>query len=373
MFNRTRRALVLSEDAPAERARAQPEMRLPGAFNFRVCALDPVTGYGSQAIYTARQFMKYGIPFTLEPAIMWNTKYHVPNDVKRMLKFKPLKDAWELLLAPPMSQPMGTQTVWFSMWESSRLPRGTVDRLNQAKAVIVPCEWNQSIFSANGVARPIHKVQFGYDPSIFGYRPWKETGPITFGCGGRLAHGGCRKGVEDVVRAFLKAFPKSQDVRLEIKLHEDCEPNSEIPKDPRIKEIRETWCEEEMAVWYESLHCYVTMAKGEGFGLMPFQAAVCGRPTIGSLAHGHLEYLNSNNCFPARYTLEEAQSGYNYEGLWYPPSVSHVADLMQEVAEDSGLSRAKEQGLIASQDTQHMTWDLYGTRLIHTLKEEGII
>lgn len=338
---------------------------------FRCVALDTVTGYGQHAIHTVRQLQRHGVEVALEPMKVWRTKHPVPREVMKTIAPGP-RDQWEMLLAPPDVGARDRATVWFSMWESNRLPAGSVEKLNQAAAVIVPCAWNQMLFDANGVSRPIHNVPMGYDPNVFEPRPWPD-GPFTFGAGGRLAHGGARKGVLKVVRAFLQAFPDRRDVRLELKVHEDCD--LQVRSDTRITVIRESWSERQMAEWYERLHCYVTMATAEGFGFMPFQAMVTGRPAIGSLAHGHAEFMTPENAcvVPHQVARAEHQAGpkWNYAGYWFEPVASAVVQAMRSLASDP--AEAQRMGVRAAAHVAPMTWDLYGERLVTALRASRVL
>lgn len=52
----------------------------------------------------------------------------------------------------------GRRIYGYTVWELERLPRHWPDILNQLDGVIVPCQWNVSVFRDSGVHVPIHVV-----------------------------------------------------------------------------------------------------------------------------------------------------------------------------------------------------------------------
>src|SRR5262249_53419147 len=54
-----------------------------------------------------------------------------------------------------------------TMWETSQLPSGMADRLNQARAVIAPSRFVADVFRASGVTVPIEIVPLGIDPDVY--------------------------------------------------------------------------------------------------------------------------------------------------------------------------------------------------------------
>jgi glycosyltransferase involved in cell wall biosynthesis len=338
-------------------------------------ALDAVTGYGQHALHTVRQLRRLGVEVRVEPLWIWEDPCPLPADIRPHLQPGPGGEAWELLLGVPMEDPPTDRArVRFTMWESGRLPAGCVERLNRSAAVLVPCRWNQLCFDAAGVRVPLHRVPMGLDPEVFSPRSW-PSGPFTFGAGGRLSHGGVRKGVAQVAWAFHRAFPPEEEVRLQLKVHGDCDLQA-LPPDPRITLLRESWNEERMARWFGGLHVYVTMAAAEGFGFMPLQAMACGRPVIAAIEHGHAEYMTPETVLevPAGLTRAELEAGprWEYAGYWFPPEEDAVIARMRECyAADPAELEAL--GLRAAAQAGWFTWDRYGDGLVAALRAAGAV
>jgi len=138
-------------------------------------------------------------------------------------------------LSPGRRSGAGKPTVYFTMWESMRLPQPAIEKLNRCAVVIVPCGWRASMFSAAGVETPIRIVLLGipmdyyepgYPPSLGAYPESAGSDPpagqvrerpFTFGTAARFESGGIRKGFGLVVKALQQAFGEAQDVRLRVK------------------------------------------------------------------------------------------------------------------------------------------------------------
>lgn len=213
------------------------------------------------------------------------------------------------------------------MWESTRLPDNAVAALNKhASLIITPCRWCATTFSANGVNVPIKIVPLGVDLKVFKLQTRPPLEGIVIGAAGRVGHGGPRKGIEDVIKAFQMAFPSGKQARLKLKLFDDCY----VPSfnDGRIEIELGTISDEAMADWYHSLSCFVCLAKGEGWGLHVHEALACGVPVIAP-AYGGLADLVAPKL---RFTLVKASESYavneGYQGHWCQPDLKHAAELM---------------------------------------------
>jgi glycosyltransferase involved in cell wall biosynthesis len=214
----------------------------------------------------------------------------------------------------------------------------------------------------------------GIDTKIYYHKPLPDTHKIIFGAGGRLAHGGVRKGVIKVAETFLRAFPGVEDVELQLKVHHDCSvPEHPALLDPRVKLVKETYSERAMADWYHQLHSYVTMATGEGFGFMPLQAMACGRIVIANIAHGHAAYMKPHCVLETGYSLERAPDGlFAYKGYWYEPNEADVIKQMQfvynqcrAVGVSPTLRRISDQ---AAYQASKFSWEVYEQRLTQLLQ-----
>ena len=260
---------------------------------------------------------------------------------ERLISRQPKWDAPTLIIHPPKQVPDDPdRTIYSTMWETTRIPQAWIRHLNSCRAVIVPSLPNIATFSAQGVNVPQHPVPFGIDTKVFRAAPFSMRDKIVFGTSGISRHGWPRKGFDEVVDAFIKAFPEgNEDVELRIK----CYPRDPMPSwsDKRIIRDEGEWPKEELAGWYQSIDCYVSMSKGEGFGLMPLECMAAGRPCLLPAWFGPEAYANESNSFLVDYTLVPATNYYEGQGLWCEPSVDHAAAIMRQLYKRPEMIRAK--------------------------------
>ena len=339
-----------------------------------VSPLNSYDGYGMHGSQIANDFLDWGYNMKLRAHMDEHTVKgaRVPDRLKRCIVHRDelQPHPWELILWPPqLTCSPGKRTVYFTMWESTRLPQGCVQVLNQAEVVVVPCEWNRLCFTAEGVTAPIRVCQLGIHTHIFTPSPMDMNGPTIFGTAGRLAGGGHRKGLSDVIDAFLLAFPREHNVRLRIKCFPDC-PLPTV-RDPRIQLTRALLTWEEMANWIRGLTCFVSASKGEGFGLIQLQALACGRPLIAAKFSGLTEFFNDQVGYPVPYKLIEATGTYANCGHSCLPSVDGMVERMRHM--HANREEAREKGEKGAKSTAHMSWQRASGLLLNVMKEVGMV
>jgi glycosyltransferase involved in cell wall biosynthesis len=244
------------------------------------------------------------------------------------------------------------------------LPPKWVRNLNEAAVVVVPCRWNRDAFLRCGVKRPIRVVPLGCDNIRRAFM--NMEGPTVFGCAGRPQHGVVRKGVHQVIAAFLKAFPGNKDVRLRIKTMAD--EKWDIPEDERIIKDTGFFPDPKLYNWYGSLTCFVSAARGEGWGLMQHQAMSAARPVLASIYGGLKEFMNNDNSYACDY--DEVKADYVGGGKWCQPRMEHMIDLMRYVHQSR--DEAQRRGREAARSVQEFTWNNSCERLFKTLNEFGL-
>lgn len=338
----------------------------------------PFTAYGMLSIFYVRYLMAMGIHVSVRPTGIGEEYARVPDDIRQLFVNGPQPEPWELLLHSPNVLPTpGKKTAFFTMWEATKLPPSAVELMNKATVVIVPTDWAASCFSACGVTIPIRVVPLGIDPAIWKPRPhWHERkeevngapAECIFGAAGRLAHGGMRKGVNEVIEMFQTAFPTERDVMLKVKSFPDCKVECE---DIRVRINTDFLTEPQLADWFASLDCFVSAAKGEGWGLHPHQAMAIGRPVIAPLFGGLTQFMHRDNCLPVKYTLAEARGLYAGSGHWCEPWSSDIINKMKWVY--LSPSHFAEVGATAAKSVARYTSEASGRGVVDVLREFGAI
>tara|TARA_X000001382_G_scaffold31533_1_gene20447 strand:+ start:412 stop:1512 length:1101 start_codon:yes stop_codon:yes gene_type:complete len=255
----------------------------------------------------------------------------IPKRYDRILARQPQYDAPTLIIHPPKQHPDDPQrTIYSTMWETTRIPQNWVGNLNRCKALIIPTMANMLALSGQGVTAPMHKVEFGIDTDAFQPREFPVRKHLVFGTSGITRHGWPRKGFDECVEAFTRAFPTGRE---KVELHCKAYPKDPLPgfTDGRIVIDQGEFPKDKLADWYASLDVYLCMSRGEGWGLMPHEAAAMGRPSILPMFFGFSEYMQADMCYPVEYDLVPATHYYEGNGAWAEPDVDHAAQIMRHI------------------------------------------
>lgn len=155
-----------------------------------------------------------------------------------------------------------------------------------------------------------------------------------------------RKNPLAVVRAFQQAFGGSgANVGLVVKSTGSAEHHPEIKRqllriagnDERVTVIDSSLSREEMVALMNSVDCYVSLHRAEGFGLGMAEAMTLGKPVIGTDYSGNTEFLKVETGYPVKYRLKRlSPNDYIYtEGqVWAEPDEADCAAAMVQVFND---------------------------------------
>lgn len=216
---------------------------------------------------------------------------------------------WDLLVAvcTPTSWIIGESprkrhdVVYHTMFEAMPLPTGWVENMNDAGLIWVPSTWCRDQFQEQGVKTPIMVAGYGVDHKIYyptdrsgrdgpmKYVVWADTIPT-------------RKNVLLAIQAFLKADIK--DAVLEVKLH-DMAGIDDGTSSQRFffngKECENVllhvgnWDRKRLIEWLHGADCALYLSGGEGFGLMPLEAAATGLTSIVANNSGMTEFVRPDS------------------------------------------------------------------------------
>ncbi len=245
-----------------------------------------------------------------------------------------------------------------TMFESTKLPEGWVEELNQCAAVIVPSEWLVELFKKEGVRVPVTCVPLGVDHQTFAYVERDPTRqPFTF-----IAYMDRfgRKGWHSAGSAFMKAFGDDPNYRLIFKARK-AQPFPFRIGNPNIQILAEDYTDAEMAQFYADADCLLFPTSGEGFGLPPREFAATGGTAITTNWSGtqdNLESwgipLNNFNFVPAWDRVKE----FRGLGVWAEADIDELAAKMIAVAQNREQYHAK--GKIASEFVhKHYQWSFF--------------
>ena len=261
----------------------------------------------------------------------------------------------------------GGRFVAHTVWESDRLPGHWPDLLDATDLVIVPTTWNRDVFVGSGVHTPVGVVPHVVTvpvPGDEGVGLGLDPDDFVFYTIGRWDE---RKAVFLAIEAYLRAFTADDPVVLVVKTG----PRLEMPPgewgaaNPRswttpwqvaslVRRFRnpahvrlevETWTDDRMAGLHWRGDCYLTLARGEGWGIGAFDASAYGNPVVATGWGGFLEYLDDKSAFLVDHTLttveHNAFASYSPDQRWAAPDVDHAVDLLRAVVADPDAARAR--------------------------------
>jgi glycosyltransferase involved in cell wall biosynthesis len=227
----------------------------------------------------------------------------------------------------------------YTMWESSLLPAGWDERLNEMRAVLVPTRFVADVCRRSGVTVPIEVIPPGIDPASYHYieRPDRE-GLTTLIIGTVIE----RKHVREAIAGWKAAFEGEAGARLIIKSrfkHGNYEPD-----DARIEFVDANEPTRGIAHYYERADVLIA-AGNEGFGLPLVEGMATGLPVIALNSEGQgdvCEDAGSDRLLPiapARWDEYDEQP-FGRCGVRGVPAPGDIAARLRWVAEHRADARA---------------------------------
>jgi glycosyltransferase involved in cell wall biosynthesis len=246
-----------------------------------------------------------------------------------------------------------------TVWDTTRIPEHWIDCLNEANLVVVPSRFSAAAIERRGVTPPVAIVPHVAPPAT-GARsgaPWPEI-PEDVLVFYTIAEWNERKAPFRTIEAYLRAFTKRDRVLLIVKTSHFDRRTAGMPSPsaagkgtsawalaqllagqadpPAVKLITRPLDGHEIAALHRRGDCYVSLARGEGWGLGAFDAAANGNPVVTTGFGGHLDYLGDSRLLvPFDLVPVHDPAGfpsYAADQLWAEPDLGRAASLLREVA-----------------------------------------
>lgn len=306
---------------------------------------DPYDSYGIVACQLARHLTRMGV--TVNALQLDGQIQHAQQDAEvRAAIGHPIRPSLGgLLLGYPTEftargYPLLTlgPGVAVTMFESTRLPDGWAEALNQTcQAVVVPSAWLVGVMYENGVRGPVHAFPLGVDED---YQPLerREDRPYTFLA---IADRGERKSWFETADAFVAAFGKRTDVRLILKTRE----TTPMPRlaNRNIEVVTDDLDAAGMRALFARADCMVWASKGEGFGLPPREFAATGGVVLATAWSGSADDLEAWG-WPLNFELVPAWPNHPRHrglGLWAQPVKDDLVTKLRWVATRPAEAQAR--------------------------------
>jgi glycosyltransferase involved in cell wall biosynthesis len=137
---------------------------------------------------------------------------------------------------------------------------------------------------------------------------------------------------------------------------------------PPIYLILDMLSEDEMKGLHAKGDCYISLDRGEGFGLSTATAGAAGNPVIATGFGGATEYLKQDNSYLVDF-VEVCCHGmpwsrwYILDQYWAQPSEKHASQLMKYVYENQAVAKVIGKKLQNSLD-ENLNWKVIGQKII---------
>ena len=339
--------------------------------------LDGASGYATAARRTMDALRRAGVdvvpvPFGAGPSWghWFEPKVPLASDVDADVVVVHLMPEYFPLAA---ERRPGRFVIGHTAWETDRVPPEWPGWLDAVDRLVVPCEVNAQVIEASGTSTPVTVIPHPTAPSADGPGDLREdallSDVLTFYV---IAEWTVRKGLTETVRAFAAAFGARDQVQLVVKTtpqdrtrrgrprhpfdvgttpHALAAALGDVNDPPRVSLITRTLDDDDIAALHRRGHCYVSLTRGEGWGIGAFDAATRGTPVVTTGWGGHLDYLNGSPWLVG-FDLEPVDHGpaLGIDGQgqrWAAPDVEHAVELLRSVAADPGAA-ADARGQLAA-------------------------
>lgn len=295
---------------------------------------DPVDGYGRYATYIAHALEALGVTVSLRtvPGLQHDLD-GVPSYMHRHAGVSYDGISLAIMPAGPLNGSGGLQDWpgrWWSltMFEDSSFPSRWSETINaRAERLIVPSEWQHTVATTEGVTIPIDVVYGG--TSGYSVLTKSVEREYTFMV---LGDRPPRKGTEEAINAFRRAFPSGEPVKLIIKTRDRAKAGGPdfgmlTRIDPRITH----WAADVDSVteMFARADCWVYPSYGDGWGMTPREAVAHGVPAIVP-RHSALTVGIDNWATRVIEQHTPTRSDYGREGaVWWRPDVDELASHMR--------------------------------------------
>lgn len=253
----------------------------------------------------------------------------------------------------------GQNPALLTMWETNWLPPEFSEYLHLFDTVVVPSLHNWELFSQ--FHDNVRVIPLGVDREVWHPKERPRNKKFKILCGGSEWY---RKGLDVVLKVFLEM--NLPDAELHIKI---VPPYLSAPDNlnyPNVV-IHNQWMSvEQEADLVRSMDCFISVSRGEGFGLMPLQAISAGVPTILSDAHGHREFSDlATHRIPTR-SVPTNEGVWQNMGDWDEPEFGAIFSAIQDMYENR--ERYREQAEIYAGEVSAFNWDTAANQLIQAIK-----
>lgn len=258
------------------------------------------------------------------------------------------------------------RVIGYWVWELRRIPPNWGRGFHHVHEIWVPSQ-----FAADAI-RPHTNLPVRVVPHPVSNPVGSSLGRADFGFPQRafvaltmfhMSSSFVRKNPIASVRAFRKAFAEDPNTLLVVQAPDGMEVpwalrelESEIGDAPNIRLMHDKLSREGVAALIGCADVVMSLHRSEGFGLVPAQAMLLGKPVVATGWSGNMDFMAERNSALVSYKLipaRDPQGTYSQtDQFWADPDVEHAAHWLQRLASSPDLRR--KLGEAAAQDAARL-------------------
>jgi glycosyltransferase involved in cell wall biosynthesis len=234
-------------------------------------------------------------------------------------------------------------------WELEALPAGAVRDLARYDEVWAPSSFLKALLD-DALGRTTILVPQPVLVPDFPPKPRPATGPLRilffFDFDSFMA----RKNPHAAIAAFQRAFRRSEDVTLTVKVRGGNDRGGrawlarEASADPRIQIVDRTLTVQEMTELLERCDVFLSLHRSEGFGFGCAQALAAGKTVVSTDYGGTTDFVTPETGYPVAWRRVPVAAGDYIEAAnasWADPDIDHAAALLRRIYDDPSEGRRR--------------------------------
>jgi glycosyltransferase involved in cell wall biosynthesis len=277
------------------------------------------------------------------------------------------------------------------VWETDKLHPDWIGHINNnVEGCMVSCEWSVDVYKDSGITVPVFNVPHGID-----LNEYQDIDPYDVKGVSSTAYKFYaifqfieRKHPLALVKSYWHAFQNNEDVALILKTYRMGFDEKEktavrdtivrlkqiMPMDnyPPIYLVGNMLSREEVLGLHKFGDCLVSLDRGEGFGLVPFEAGACSNPIIVTGLGGVTEYAKPEHSYIVNYTMTPVSGmpqspWYRGDQMWAEPDLGNAVKLMRRVYNNQ-VEAANKGRMLKDYIANNLSWDQMGMRMTEVIK-----
>lgn len=351
-----------------------------------IAAVYDRSGYSEAARNYVMALHMAGIPVKLEPISFEHKPPPLENE-EMVRVFKSLTEntiEYDVvivhttpdILVQYANQNPGKYIINMTVWETSKIHPHWVKACNEAHEIWLPAKWNCEVFRNSGVTKPVTYAPHGLKSNLFDGIGPNDLQIPGFSRNNRyifysIFQWHYRKNPIGLLRSFFRAFDQGEDVALVVKTYtgnmqydqertfildeiQKIRDASAMVKYPEVFVINKPMTNHEMLQLYAYGDCYVSLHRGEGFGLTLAAAGLAGKPVVATGATGNMEFMTTENSYPVAFSWTKVSSmrsfnpWYLESQAWTEPNIMDAANKMRYIY--AHQEEARQRGQLLSEN-----------------------